>query len=657
MDKHHLKRQLLIGYIRYKRNFPHIKLAISAVVVVILLSLMLLLRVASHELPKSWVEGIERELSTDFFSVELEGVSISLSSGLYLDSVAVYPKRVVHEPIVVARQVHMEVDFFSRKPLANRVRSVSIDSFELSSLDKDEIGYDETGIQEKADEEFTILPNVKSVGFSCRRARIFKTEAYNIDANISMGKSNVSCDNVVLAFNDVGESIQQNITGKVKYDIVEKSLEFSGSGNLKSETIIPLFEEFNIKAIVKELKKIEFPNEAPNISASVKISPNEAIYNFDMDVESGHVIYNGIDFVSMDMELNSNGTNGWTNVDINSLIGRRPEGVLSGSVFIDLAEKTLKYNANSRIRPSHLFTAIGVLKNENKFPLTVELPCQITANGCVGISTNTLEALSLEGDINARSISFNGVMFEDVTGLATMSYDSWDIKDIKAKCYDGDLNGDICFTPSYKNDYTLALNGVNFAADFNCKNSNLDTIVRSFSTSANEETPYSGNVNYNGYVNFDITGRKDDLRTMVGAVKLDITDAMIYRIPMFAGFTDFMARNVPGLDFILTQSSLKTELIIKDYGIRFDDLVINGPAISITGYGNLWFTGHMDAHMRANLLSQETWVGIGLRYILFPITKMFELQVFGPLKDLKWSTSKLGISDRVTTPEQRGEIQ
>jgi hypothetical protein len=105
----------------------------------------------------------------------------------------------------------------------------------------------------------------------------------------------------------------------------------------------------------------------------------------------------------------------------------------------------------------------------------------------------------------------------------------------------------------------------------------------------------------------------------------------------------------------LTQSSLKSELTIKDYGVHFKNLLIDGPAISVTGYGDLWFTGHLDAFVRVNLLSQETWVGKGLHYILFPISKMFELQAYGPVNELTWTTRTLGLGDKETTPEQRGE--
>ncbi|MBQ2281952.1 MAG: hypothetical protein II332_04200 [Kiritimatiellae bacterium] len=620
----------------------------------VILCVLFILRVISKELPRVWVDKIEQELSTDTFAVELDGVSVSLRRGLYLNNLAIYPKRVAERPILNAHQVRLELDIFSKKPIVDRLKSVSIDSFEIASVSSTTV---ESGVEKASaqEESFVVLPNLKGVDLYCRKARFFKTDAYNIEANISMKDSTIFCNDIVLNFAESNDNLTQNIFGYVKYDVMKNKLEFSGDGKLKTEILLPLFADLGLKGLNRELEKIEFPSVAPDVSAVLKYSPNEAIYNLDLNVNSQHVKYNDVDFVSLVLYLKAHGTNRWSNIDINSLVGRRPEGTLSGSLFIDLDKDVLTFDAISKIRPAHMLTAVGVLDNEERFPLDVELPCQMTASGTVGISKGTANALRIDGNFSARSISFKGMMFENAIGRVDMDYEAWNVNNIEAKLYDGSLNGDISVAPQYVPEKGLSLEKVNFAANFDCKNSSLDTMLRSWSLVKTEDEPFVGLANFNGYLNFDIGNEIDVLRTMVGAAKVDIIDATIYRIPIFAGFTDFMARNVPGLDFILTQNSLKTELNIKDYGVRFENLLVDGPAISITGHGDMWFTGHVDARMRANLLSHDTWVGKGLHFLLFPISKIFELQVYGPINDLSWQTSTLGLSDKETTPEQRGE--
>lgn len=653
MDKQHLRRHILVGYKLYRKKFPHIKLTIVALFAVVLICALFLLRIIAKELPRGWVDKIEKELSTDAFSVELDGVSISLKNGLCINDVAVYPKRIPHRPIVSARQVRMDIDFFSTKPLVSKLQSVQIDSFELisvshkSSLSKDKESVKNEGIK--------ILPVLKNVSLQCRRARIFETNVFDIEAYVSMHDTTISCNDIALKLTKPNQIDEQQLTGNLKYDLLINRLDFSGDGKLKTETLYPLFEDLGLKGLNRELEKIEFPSMPPNVSANIKYSPNESIYNLDLNVDSGHVKYNGVDFVSLVMYLKAHGKDGWSNVDINSLVGRRPEGMLSGSLYINLDTDVLNFDVISKIRPGHMLTAVGVIENEELFPLDVELPCQMSASGSVGISRSTSEALNIEGNFTARSINFNGLMFEDASGKVDMDYESWNVKGIETTLYNGGVKGDICVTPEYVPNKGLSLEKVNFAVNFDCNNASVDSFINAFTSEKAEKEAVSGVANFNGYLNFDIAGKKDDLRTMVGAATISIEDAMIYRIPIFAGFTDFMARNVPGLDFILTQSSLKSELTIKDYGVHFKNLLIDGPAISVTGYGDLWFTGHLDAFVRVNLLSQETWVGKGLHYILFPISKMFELQAYGPINELTWTTRTLGLGDKETTPEQRGE--
>ncbi len=655
MDKQHIKRHLLVGYIKYKRNFPHIKLALSAVFIALFLCVVLILHIIAHEMPRAWVEKIEQELSTDAFSVELDGVSLSFQNGLFLNNVSVYPKGIPHKPVINAHQVHMDVDFFSFKPLVSRIKSISIGNLELDEfsnlLPEDKLSED----IEDQPESVTILPELKDVELTCNKVSVFGIDAYNFTTLITMGDSIVNCSGIELSLTRKGENIHQYLTGDIVCDVVNNSVDFTGDGFLKTETILPLFADLGLLGLEREVGKIEFPEYPAVVNAHLKYHPNESIYNLDLHLDSKHTIYNGIDFTSVAMNLKAHGTNGWSNVDINSLTGIRPEGAMSGSLTIDLENELLSFNVNSKIRPAHMLTAIGVMKNIDQFPLAVELPCQMVANGCIGLSEESADSFKIDGNFDARSISFKGLMFENATGHVEMNRGSWDINNLQAQLFEGYLNGNICITPSYLPETIYSLEYINFAADFNCANSSLDAILNSTSIKSQQNESYQGIVNFNGYVNLDISGKEDDLHTMVGAANVEVTDAMIYRIPIFAGFTDFMARNVPGLDFILTQNSLKTELTIKDYGIHFEDLLIDGPMLSLTGHGDLWFTSHVDAHVRVNLLSQETWLGKGLHYLLFPLSKIFELQVYGPIKELTWTTSTLGLGDKTTTPEQRGE--
>lgn len=635
MDRYHLKRQLMVGYKHYKRNFPHIKLAIWAVVVVVLLFVAFVLRVMAQELPRAWVEKIESELSTDAFSVELDGVSLSLLNGFHLNNVAVYPKRVAHGPILNARQVHFDVDFFARGSLLDRIQKITIDKFDLSLQD---LTFDE----EFGADEYVVLPQFGPVDFYCREAHIFGLDSREIKAEIVIEDSTITCNEIEIEASSPNDRYPQRVTGIVNYDVVKNKLDFYGDGKLKVETLLPMFENLELHLLNQELEKIEFPDEAPSVNAHIRYSPNESIYNLDLHVDAGHVLYNNVDFNSVMLYLKAHGTNGWSNVDLNSLVGRRQEGTLSGSLLIDLDSDLLYFNATSHIRPSHLLTAIGILDNLGMFPLDVELPCLMRASGTVGISKNTASALKLDGNVDARSVSFNGTMFENVAAKVSMDYNSWDVEGIKAQLYKGQLDGKIVITPNFIPNKGMSLKDVNFAADFNVDDALVDVAARSYNLKDKDTGNLDGLVDLRGYINFDIAGTKDDLKTMVGAVSVDVSDANIYRIPLFAGFSDIVLDNIPGLDFVLTQNSLKAEIDIHDECAYVKSINIVGPAMSLRGDGAVSFDGLVDVSLMLSLLNHETWIGKGLQYLLFPLSKIFELRAVGPISDLEWSTMSFG---------------
>lgn len=640
MYRRQFKHHLWSGYKIYMRNFPHIKLAISVVAVVFVLFILFILRILAHEVPQTWVEKLEDELSTDAFYVELNGVSISLTRGISFNNIAVYPKRVVEQPIATASQVHFDLELFARGSLLNRIKSIKIDKFKLSRQD--------IAIEESSEEEITVLPQLAPVSIYCRRADIFGLLANEISAEIAIKNTTITCNEIKLSLTEPNERYQQEASGFVSYDILKNKLDFYGDGQLKVESVIPMFDKLGLYGLNRELEKIEFPDVSPNINAHIRYSPSESVYSLDLHVDAAHTMYNGVDFNSVMLYLKAHGTNDWSNVDINSLVGRRPEGHLSGSLLIDLDKNLLYFNADSHIRPSHLLTAIGILDEIEQFPLEVELPCTMRASGAVGISDETAPALKINGNVEAHSISFNGTMFENASAKVDMNYESWDAKELEAELYNGPLEGKIVITPKYVPNEGLSLENVNFAADFNVVNAMLDSVIKSSNLGSPETDDISGFVNFNGYVNFDISGSKDDLKTMVGAVKLDVQEANLYRIPLFAGFTDILLNNVPGLDFVLTQNSLKAELDIRDEYAYIDSIKIVGPALSLTGAGKLDFNGNLNAKIMVSLLSQDTWVGKGLQLLLFPLSKIFELKAEGPIEDLEWSSSTLSGNSNTT---------
>jgi len=103
---------------------------------------------------------------------------------------------------------------------------------------------------------------------------------------------------------------------------------------------------------------------------------------------------------------------------------------------------------------------------------------------------------------------------------------------------------------------------------------------------------------------------------------------------------------VPGVDFILSQNNLNATYRIDDGGIQFSELTIEGNIFSIIANGNYWFDDGLDFGVRVGLLRQRTFLGRILRVVLFPVSKLFELEVTGSLDNPSWSPTTLTLRRR-----------
>jgi hypothetical protein len=132
-----------------------------------------------------------------------------------------------------------------------------------------------------------------------------------------------------------------------------------------------------------------------------------------------------------------------------------------------------------------------------------------------------------------------------------------------------------------------------------------------------------------------------------------VRKSQLYRMPIFAGFTDFMARNIPGVNFLVSQNDLDTKFSIGDSRIHFSRLRIEGAIFSIAGDGDYWLDDELDIGIKVHLLKHDAWVGSVLKVVLYPVSKLFELEVTGPLSDPKWSPTTLALRRRRSSSGDR----
>jgi hypothetical protein len=117
---------------------------------------------------------------------------------------------------------------------------------------------------------------------------------------------------------------------------------------------------------------------------------------------------------------------------------------------------------------------------------------------------------------------------------------------------------------------------------------------------------------------------------------------------LFLGLTELLAKEVPGVDRIVTQSAASGDFTVEGGVVRSDNILIEGSFFTILANGTYDFLNDkLDFTVRVTLLKNESLLGKFLiRPILWPFTKLLlEFKVEGGMTAPRWRY--ISVLDRI----------
>lgn len=141
---------------------------------------------------------------------------------------------------------------------------------------------------------------------------------------------------------------------------------------------------------------------------------------------------------------------------------------------------------------------------------------------------------------------------------------------------------------------------------------------------------------------------KRALDTLSGSGSFEVRGGNILRLPLFAGLTDFIGRNVPGVDLLLMQSDAASSFAITNGLVNIDGLHVSGNLFSLVASGKCRLNKEgMPVDMLAQLrfFHSQSLIGRLARLVTLPVSKMMEFKVRGPAESAEWDY--VGLIDRV----------
>lgn len=446
----------------------------------------------------------------------------------------------------------------------------------------------------------------------------------------------------------------QNVGGEITLHIVpppqprrgpprpRRILEGRLSGNLVPAGLNPILLYFESESLPEIFSGFEFPVDPPHADVLIDIRDNSR--SIIADVTGGRCLYNGVPIMRFSgvVEVLGDGDD-WTDVKVRGLEIARPEGRASANVHFDFRRHGMIFDASSTLDFAHLAKIVDILSSVPWDSYETSGGNNAVASGYYAFS-ESVEPSDIRGRITAGSFSFQRrVPARDLSADLRVEGENYRFSDIHANLYGGTFDGSARLWPAPDSgDMMLAVTGAVQNASAGLVNYDLFGGL--------DDDPGVVNVRFDAILNAD----RAPLRSATGHLSTSVRGARLFRTPLFAGFTDFLSENVPGLDIIVTQDDAQATAVIGDNGIHFDTVRIEGPLVSISGDGSYWFSDYLDFGVRVHLFKHRTFVGKALKYILYPLSKLFEMEVTGPLLDPSWAPTTLTLSGRVEpTDEQK----
>ncbi len=594
-----------------------------------LLAALVLLHLASRGLPRRWVVRAEDALSSDLVRVELQDLSFTLRRGLRIGRVRVTPRRPDAEPLLRLDQAAVGFQWRWGQPLIRWIADIDVERLELSAF------------PETTGEEPAGLPAFGPIQVRCGELRVLGTAVRDVSARVLSTGAQLDIEHIRCDFSPPRHPAEI-VFGEFSFGLTNGSVRGAVTGDVNPAMLIPLVRSLDQEAVADIIGRFAFPGGPATARFRIEYLPAEQTRRMEASLAASALLYNDVPLMSAQTTVVAEGVERWETVRIEQLSLERPEGSARGAMTFDLLRKANDFTATSTIDPKHLFALIGLFTRQSLDEWRFGTPAEVTAQGTYGYGDSAVET-EVAGRIRMPALHYQRVRVDDLQADFRVQPGRFFLPRANATMYGGEVEANGLILDVGEGDLL-------FSVFTRLQRARFGPLLAAITDRPPDEL---GRFDLTLQLNGNLA--RDTAQSLHGEGRVRIRESMLYRMPLFVGFTSFMARNVPGMDFLISQNDLSAEFDIRDNGLSFSKLEIDGNLFSVSGVGDYWFTDHLDIGVRVNLLRHRTLLGRVLRIALFPVSKLFELELRGPLRDPQWSPTTLALRRRRrSSDEQRG---
>ena len=605
---------------------------------------LLVVRFLEITAPQSALEYLSREASSEDWLVRTDSVKWSFPGRIVIKGLRVYNrKKAESRPFMSAEDVTVRLSL-SRLPWSMKriVKSVIVTRLKMPRLPDgyympDSIEFPgSTDFKERNEPLEMEIPEIKSFRLTLVEPDVLDLKAKKVTVEKVAAKDNVlRFDGVRVMFPD--RDAKMEVNGSCELNIPEQRIIGSVHGQARQNNIRPMLQALDISncyQFVDAFTGVTTPVDAgcrfevnlrnSDLRIFLDLNPTGGAYR-DVPLKSAQ---GNVDIRVFVREHFQN-----AHITVGPVDARMADGThMTGSVFYentnDIGYVTFR-NVHSTTSLSNALAVADVLNDGTLDCLQPEEGTEITLDGFMAVNPAYAATNRIDGTIAFSKGTFFGIPLRNASTQFRLRGESVSFDKAKASMpHGGNIQGkgSISF-PGFREDaasFKIALKGDDVALD--------DALSSLGIESGNMSGKVSGAVEFDGPLSTALVSRVN------GKVSVSLRDGHLARLKLFAGLTDYLAKNIPGVSTLVDQSNAKMEGTISNGVIKASKMLVSGGVFTITGSGTYSMPeDKLDITARVRIFKNNSIIGRLANPITWTFSKLLmEFKVYGSIDDPKW---------------------
>jgi hypothetical protein len=446
----------------------------------------------------------------------------------------------------------------------------------------------------------------------------------------------LSFDGIRVEFPD--KDVPMSVTGHAELNIPAQRVSGDVHGQARQANIRPMLQALDIANCYQFIDA--FTGVTVPVDAGCKFDVN--LRNSDLriflDLHPTGGAYRGVRFESAqgNIDIRVFVRNHCQNAHINvgPIAARFPGGEsMSGAVFYentnDVGYVSFR-DVKSVTSLSNALAVADILNDGTLDCLQPETPPVIMLNGTVAVDPANAASNRLDGSISFASGKFFGIPLKEASSLFKLRAEKVDFIHAEASMpHGGKIQGAGAISfPGYREDLAA------FSVDLSGEDLSLSDIAETLGLEVgNREGTVSGTFQMEAPLSTSLVSRVN------GKGRVKIENGHLARLNLFAGLTDYLAKNIPGISSLVDQSNAEMEFTMTNGVIRTENLTISGDVFFISGFGSYSIPDdHLDFTARVRLFKNDSFIGKLTSPFTWTFSKLLlEFNVRGPIDKPEWN--------------------